>query len=73
MIKKLKRQLYISTVTLGGALFAGPAISHADTVNVVAGDIVWGFAQKYHTSINKIVQDNHIKNPNLHWSKTNCE
>jgi cell wall-associated NlpC family hydrolase len=65
MNRKLKRQLYISAVTLGGAFAIGPVISKADTVNVVAGDTVWGFAQKYHTSINKIVQDNHIKNPNL--------
>ncbi|WEV56613.1 C40 family peptidase [Ligilactobacillus acidipiscis] len=65
MNRKLKRQLYISAVALGGAFAIGPAISKADTVNVVAGDTVWGFAQKYHTSINKIVQDNHIKNPNL--------
>ena len=65
MNRKLKRQLYISAVALGGAFAMGPVISKADTVNVVAGDTVWGFAQKYHTSINKIVQDNHIKNPNL--------
>ncbi|HJE97126.1 MAG TPA: NlpC/P60 family protein [Ligilactobacillus acidipiscis] len=65
MNRKLKRQLYISAVALGGAFAIGPVISKADTVNVVAGDTVWGFAQKYHTSINKIVQDNHIKNPNL--------
>lgn len=65
MNRKLKRQLYISAVALGGAFAIGPVISNADTVNVVAGDTVWGFAQKYHTSINKIVQDNHIKNPNL--------
>jgi FOG: LysM repeat len=65
MNRKLKRQLYISAVALGGAFAIGPVISKADTVNVVAGDTVWGFAQKYHTSINKIVQNNHIKNPNL--------
>lgn len=35
---------------------------HADVVTVHQGDTTWGLSQKYGTTVNKIVKDNHLKN-----------
>lgn len=65
----IKKNLVLKcAVTLGfGAvgLAAAGATAHADTVTIQKGDTVWGYSQRYHVSIDNIINANHLENPNL--------
>ncbi|MFK5676131.1 MULTISPECIES: LysM peptidoglycan-binding domain-containing protein [unclassified Ligilactobacillus] len=59
----LKKTL-ASVAALGG-VFAVSAVAKADTVTVKAGDTLSALAQKYNTTVDEIVKQNHISNANL--------
>ena len=59
----LKKTL-ASAAALGG-VFAVSAVAKADTVTVKAGDTLSALAQKYNTTVDAIVKQNHISNANL--------
>lgn len=59
----LKKTL-ASVAALGG-VFAVSAVAKADTVTVKAGDTLSALAQKYNTTVDAIVKQNHISNANL--------
>ena len=59
----LKKTL-ASAAALGG-VFAVSAVAKADTVTVKAGDTLSTLAQKYNTTVDAIVKQNHISNANL--------
>ncbi|MCI1632608.1 MAG: LysM peptidoglycan-binding domain-containing protein [Liquorilactobacillus nagelii] len=54
-----------NTVSFAQQLAASQAALTTKAVTAQQGDTVWGFAQKYGSTVQQIAQKNHLQNPNL--------
>ncbi|MGV0169014.1 LysM peptidoglycan-binding domain-containing protein [Furfurilactobacillus sp. WILCCON 0119] len=64
----MKKSIKNALLTTAGAasVLAGVSVAaNASTVKSIKGDTVWNFAQKNHTTVDAIVQANHLSNANL--------
>lgn len=65
IIKSATAKLLLGTAGAAALLLGGMQTASANTVNVQAGDTVWGFSQSYHVSIKDIVKANSLADANL--------
>ncbi|MDT0150023.1 LysM peptidoglycan-binding domain-containing protein [Priestia aryabhattai] len=70
-MKKLKVGVMASALSVAG--FAAGTTAEASTHKVEAGDTVYKLSKEYDTTIENIVNENHLANPNLIYIGTTLE
>ena len=65
MVSKSVKNSLIASAAGASALAAGTVSASADTVTVKGGDTLWGFAQKFDTSVDEISNNNELTDANL--------
>ncbi|GEK27993.1 COG3942 and LysM peptidoglycan-binding domain-containing protein [Furfurilactobacillus siliginis] len=64
-MKKTIKNVLLTTAGAASVLAGASVAANASTVKSIKGDTIWAFAQKNHTTVDAIVQANHISNANL--------
>lgn len=64
-VKKSIKNVLLTTAGAASVLAGVQLSANASTVKSIKGDTVWAFAQKNHTTVDAIVQANHLTDANL--------